>query len=141
YYISSPDGNTWTSPVRIAQVASPCGPSMIAYGNTLYYMLQSGNLLWYTPTAPGSSTSVMSPAPQQITASTAPTSLIYNDVVYCFTNSNGAVNFNTFSTSGWAIGGTAPGTMSGSPGPVVFNGQLYIFYQRSNNSGALCYTY
>lgn len=152
YNVTSTDGSQYTPPAVMGQLAAKNGVSVTTFNGQLVMTGlvpsagDNGGVVGCAATTPGGSWGFMGPvllpfAPMLplYMGNSVPALIEFNSTLYCFTyevNETGALCYNT-TTDGitWSTGaalsdgdsilGWSPSPM----GPVVFNNDLYVFYQ------------
>jgi hypothetical protein len=159
YYITSADGDVYTTHLQFGQISFSNSPSVVAYNNELVFTAMSpgGNgQMGYSVTTPGGNWAFMSAMFLSNTGFAAagancyPCAAVFNSNLYCFTqcqNSTGLAQYSIFNGDSWSSqtqiapgGNNTSAYLSCSPAPVVFNNDLYLFFNQSGKGGWLYYT-
>lgn len=115
--------------------ASPCA---VNFGNVIYSFYNQGGQLWCNGNAGGAATWLPETQIPGVTLSGTPSAVVFNNEIYVFyqgASNNGQLCYVTYnpSTSSWAspvwINSAGEVLMENSPSAVVFNNELYVFYQ------------
>jgi hypothetical protein len=153
------NGSTWTAPDEVMPVALSCSPGAVVYDGELAVFMQgpdtsgelwftvwNGNVISWMMLVDADLSAVMSysPGPVVFTPPGAAEPQLY--VFYNGPSTNGQLHYSLFNGSGWSQGQIIPtgkssstGIMSFVPSAVVFNGQLYVFYQGGSQDSQLWY--
>jgi hypothetical protein len=137
--MSSSNASTYDAPVAVGQISLTATPSVVVFNNELVFTAQSpsGAQLGYALTTPGGNWGFMYAAMppnsvQPTYMSASPGMAVFNGSLYCFTQEvdNGSnLNYSTFDGSSWSTQQTVgDANMGYAPGPVVFNNNLYVFF-------------
>lgn len=168
-YTCSSDGITWCDPILVCTIALSNAPAVTVLNSqingsqadtnqTLCVMMGPGQdqALWCAGTGTSGGWGAMYSITTGIAVAsdTSPGTVTFNNQLYCFFqgttadsyNANGTLYFTTYTgESAWSspfqiTGGQSSGTvMSCSPAPVVFNDNLYVFFQGGGNNGSMAY--
>lgn len=151
WYDTSSNGTSWSGDTRVSNVGLVGAPSAIAYNDEIY-VFHSGNgnnvgQVWYSTYDGQSWAQDIQAAPLCLSAS--PSTVVFTPpggepAIYNFNQgpSNcGVMWCNVYNGTQWAsIEPVEEATiMSCTPGPVVFNDTLYVFYQGESDNGQLLY--
>ncbi len=169
WYISSSNGSSWNggTATNIAYTGMSGSPSPVVFNNKLYVFHMGsdldGQLYCNVMSTDGSwggdtclnptSESVWAPmwSGENYVSCLSPSAVVFNGQIYCFFNqgeagSNGSLTYVTLSTSESLTGGTIDLTANlvnpsdvgpfvyMSPAAVVFNNQLYVFWQQEGGT-------
>lgn len=167
-YTCSSDGESWCDPILVCTIALSNAPAVTVLSDqinggqagssqTLCVMMGPGQdqALWCTGTGTSGGWGAMYSMTTgvAVASNTSPGIATFNNQLYCFFqgttgnnyNANGTLYFMTYTgDSAWSsplqiTGGQSSGAvMSCSPAPIVFNDNLYVFFQGSSN-GSMAY--
>ncbi|MHA1066967.1 hypothetical protein ACR9GP_24255 [Enterobacter ludwigii] len=136
--------NGWEPDTLLQPYTSPSGPSVVNYNSILYNFYETNGQLCYSINAGGASfwtTQMLVPG---VMLSGPPSALLFNNVFYVFYQSaaGGEIWYVTCDggNSEWSSPAQIPGATPiiptsntfSYPAAVVFNNQIYVFYQTPN---------
>jgi hypothetical protein len=169
YYIVSSNGSSWSVPTQIIPSGYNSGsvfvgnsPSAVVYNSEIYVFFEGPNdnqQIWYVLSSNASTwtLSTVSNVAEDYSPTVSPAAIVYNGDLYVFYQDGGTSSiatgtlcYNRFNGSSWSSSvqpiadGQNPvndlyANIYGSPGPVVYNGQLYLYFGNLQCTGQLWY--
>ena len=170
WYNSSADGSNWGAQSQVVpagftgSAVMSQSPSAVVFNDQLYVFYEGGGndlQIWYTSSSDGNSWSTQAQLPgiTKYCPSASPFAVVFDNKLYVFynymyeaspgDNPIGTLYYSVFDGIGW----TAPATpgvtnpandssanMYQSPAAVVFEDQLYVYFQSEQANGNLWYT-
>jgi hypothetical protein len=148
WYVTSPDGSSWSDPSLIDTVdSSPDGFAPCVFNNQLYMFWQAGNSdhrIYYKTSPDGSSWSNAATINNSDSTPQALAACTFNNQLYVFWKANDASNHIYYSASSDGVSwpsGTMINNHDSTPfglAACVFNNKLFLFW-RANDVSNLIY--
>jgi hypothetical protein len=154
WYVYSNDGSAWSDQFQVGILQVSYSPAVVEFNSQLFCLMQgpgkSGEL-WYAMFTPGSSTTTAIPMTMVngISMSAYPGATVYNDAIWAFVQgpgTNGTLYYVCYDADdGWGSsstllgGGSGSSGCTGTPAPVVYNNDLYVFFQGGGGDGYMYY--
>jgi hypothetical protein len=155
YYCSSSNASSWSDYVEVPGTDMSSSPSPVVFNNQVYLFHEGGKQcgqIWCNRMSTSGSwagdTQIMvtnsgSAESVGMTGVQSPSAVVFNGSIYCFYPQNGSIYYVILNGSSWNVnsnvispGGTLSGEyMSQTPAAIVYDDQIFVFFQVSSNLG------